>query len=199
MLHILHEIESRYAPSALVVYGSYADGSSNANSDFDALALADIAQPVHDVSFVDGIQLDLFVYPKEQEFEPEELLQIHDGTIVLDQDGRMQALQELVRSYVASQPKKSHGELRSQVEWCRKMLLRTQRGDAEGFYRWHWVLCDSLEIWADLAGQFYFGPKKTIRRMESEDPVSFRLYEKALTAMQTDTLTAWIDHLSSLL
>ena len=36
-----------------------------------------------------------------------------------------------------------------QREGCKKMLLRTLRSDAEGLYRWHWVLIDSLEIFCD--------------------------------------------------
>lgn len=43
----------------------------------------------HDISFVDGIQLDVFVYPKsyfENEIDGDEFIQIHDGIIEMDMD-----------------------------------------------------------------------------------------------------------------
>ena len=44
----------------------------------------------------------------------------------------------------------------------KRMLLRTMRGDVEGYYRWHWLLCDSLEIYFDIKGIHYYGPKKQL-------------------------------------
>lgn len=41
---IIEYIKSRYAPLSVIVYGSYADGSNNAGSDFDALVLTRTAK-----------------------------------------------------------------------------------------------------------------------------------------------------------
>mgnify|MGYP002508368365 CR=1 FL=1 len=46
---------------SVIAYGSYADGSHNADSDFDALVITESHEVFHDVSFVEGIQLDVFV------------------------------------------------------------------------------------------------------------------------------------------
>lgn len=198
----MQEIETfiiqKYHPDVLIVYGSYADGSNNEGSDFDALAIADIPAPIHDVSITNGVQLDLFVYPHshfESEFEPEEVLQICDGRIVIDHDGTGHKLISSVQGYIANLPVKAKEQNEEQLEWCRKMLLRAQRGDAEGFYRWHWLLCDSLEIYCDIMEKYYFGPKKAIRQMEREDPTGFEIYSAALKAMDSRTLTNWIDYL----
>ena len=37
---ILKYIRERYHPTALILYGSYADGTNGPDSDFDALAIA---------------------------------------------------------------------------------------------------------------------------------------------------------------
>ena len=50
-------------PLSIIVYGSYANGTNDLNSDFDALVIYDDSNQIHDTSFVNGIQLDVFVYP----------------------------------------------------------------------------------------------------------------------------------------
>lgn len=194
---ILNYLRETYHPSTLILYGSWADSSNNAGSDFDCLLLCDREEPFHDVSIVEGIQLDAFVYPVDsvKDSNPEEFLQIHDGKILLDETGAGAALKETVNAYIAEAASAAREDSLLQLDWCRKMLVRSQRGDAEGFFRWHWLLCDSLEIWCDLQGRFYFGPKKTIRYLKEADPVGFTLYEAALKTMDSQALTAWINHL----
>ncbi len=79
------------------------------------------------------------------------------------------------------------------------MLLRTRRGDAEGFYRWHWLLVDSLEIYYDAKKLHYFGPKKALKYMEKEDSNSFQRYNAALKELSDEQLTAWISHLREMM
>lgn len=43
------------------------------------------------------------------------------------------------------------------------------REDTDGYYRWHWLLYDSLEIYFDVKGLHYYGPKKALRYMEQTD------------------------------
>ena len=119
-------------------------------------------------------------------------MQIFDGKILLDRCGTAAQLQKRVLDYLAERPKKSDEELRQALDWCGKMLARTQRDDAEGAYRWHWLLIDSLEIYFDLHGLPYYGPKKALRTMEQTDPEAFSLYSKALNSMNRDALSAWI-------
>ena len=56
-----------------------------------------------------------------------------------------------------------------QIAWCKKMLARTSRADTEGYYRWHWLLLDSLEIYMDAKRLYYHGPKKALRAMAQMD------------------------------
>ena len=106
---ILDYLVETYHPDALLVYGSFADGSANAGSDFDALVIADRPK-AHDASVVDGTVLDVFVYPLEAfrgDYDPEEYLQVFDGEILLDRSGLAAQLQERVRDYLARKPMKS--------------------------------------------------------------------------------------------
>ena len=97
MEKILSYIEDTYAPAALFVYGSYADGSNGPDSDFDALALVADGPARHDVSLVGGVQLDLFIHPAadfQGDFPMAEFLRLLDGKLVGDLDGSGKALLE---------------------------------------------------------------------------------------------------------
>ena len=197
---IIAYLKEVYQPDAIIVYGSYADGSANKNSDFDALVIAGKGR-THDSSVIDGIVLDVFIYPPEtfqSEIDPEAFVQVWDGKIILDADGVAARLQKRVLDYIAHRPKKTDEEIRQEIRWCEKMLSRTMREDAEGYYRWHWVLFDSLEIYFDAKGLRYFGPKKALRFLEQKDPEAFRIYEKALREFRRECLSEWISHLKSI-
>lgn len=197
---IVGYLKKTYQPDAVIVYGSFADGSANLNSDFDALIIAG-KEKAHDSSIVDGVVLDVFVYPAETfsaDYDPEEFVQVWDGKIVLDEHGIAGQLKAKVLDYIEHLPKKTVTEVAQEVEWCEKMLLRTMREDVEGYYRWHWVLCDSLEIYFDIRGLHYYGPKKMLRLMEKSDTEAFGLYAKALRELDRESLSTWIDYLKSM-
>lgn len=189
-----------YDPSAIILYGSFADGSANENSDFDALVIAD-HQKTHDASVISGTVLDVFVYPAEvfqKAYDPEDFVQVFDGKIILDKTGTARQLQERVLDYIAQTPLKTADEIQQELDWCEKMLARTLRGDAEGYYRWHWLLCDSLEIYFDVKGLHYYGPKKALRYVARTDPEAFRLYSLALKELSREPLSAWVRYLRQL-
>ena len=76
------------------------------------------------------------------------------------------------------------------------MLARSARGDAEGMFRWHWVLIDSLEIYFDLHRLHYYGPKKALRFMRENDQKAFKTYSRALGEFSREALCAWIELLT---
>ena len=194
---IIKYITETYSPEAIIVYGSYADGSANENSDFDALVITDSVKK-HDSSEVGNTILDVWIYPSDyfrEEYDPDEFIQIFDGNIVLDKNGNAEELKRKINDYIDQFPLKTDEEIRQEIDWCEKMFLRTKRGDAEGFYRWHWLLFDSLEIYFDVKKLHYHGPKKALRYMEKEDSEAFRLYSAALSELNTDYLGDWITYL----
>ena len=195
MKQIIDYMKQRYNPLSIILYGSYANGTNNLNSDFDALVISDDHEQFHDTSFVDGIQLDVFVYPAsyfEGDYDCNDFIQIFDGKVVVDRGGQGKALQAKVQSYLQNRPQKSRTEIDASVNWCIKMLARVKRCDAEGMFRWHWVLIDSLEIFCDVKHHPYRGPKKSLKWMEENHPTAFACYQTALTDFSMESLENWI-------
>lgn len=191
---ILDYLKRTYAPEAILLYGSFANGTNNAHSDFDALVIAD-APEGHDTSTVAGVVLDVWVYPPETfsgHFAPEDFVQIFDGRIVLDKYGTATRVQQEVQAYLQSLPTPSDEENRQNLAWCQKMMTRTTRGDAEGYYRWHWLLTESLQIYCDIRHQHYFGPKKALRWMQEHAPEDFACYQHALCDFTQEALEGWM-------
>lgn len=92
--------------------------------DFDALIIAG-KEKTHDSSIVDGVVLDVFVYPAETfsaDYDPEEFVQVWDGKIVLDEHGIAGQLKAKVLDYIEHLPKKTVTEVAQEVEWPEKTL-----------------------------------------------------------------------------
>lgn len=61
---LLRYLRQTYQPLSILVYGSYANGTNGPASDFDALVITREGREFHNTSVVDGIRLDVFVYPE---------------------------------------------------------------------------------------------------------------------------------------
>ncbi len=197
MEEILLYLRNKYRPLSIIVYGSFADGTNNENSDFDVLVITESGEEKHDNSTINGIILDAFVYPKciFEETDPKAFLQIQGGKIVVDTNGIAAKLLESVARYISNIQAKTYEENKRNIDWCEKMLLRAARGDTEGYFRFHWLLTESLEIYCDVIGERYLGPKKSIIRMQAEDGESAELYKNALSQSDYASLKQWIEHL----
>ena len=200
MEQIIEYIKQKYNPLSIILYGSYANETNNLNSDFDSLVISYDHEQFHDTSFVNGIQLDVFVYPAsyfDGDFDCNDFIQIFDGRIVEDSDEKGKALQTKVLSYLQNRPQKSKVEIEASIDWCIKMLARVKRYDVEGMFRWHWVLIDSLEIFCDIMQHPYLGPKKSLKWMEENHPIAFACYKKALKDFGMDSLENWIAYIKN--
>lgn len=195
---IINYLMNRYEPTAIMVYGSYANHTNNDASDFDALLISEKQCDCHDGSIVDNVPLDVFIYNPSVLNEPVDcsrLIQVSDALILLDRRKQAEFLKNRVHAYLENTPPKTASEKQHLVEWCKKMLLRAKKPDSEGYYRWHWLLTDSLEIYYSLKDQFYFGPKKAIMELERTNAKAYQLYNRALTTMDYHALTDWIDYI----
>ena len=198
---IIQYLKNKYNPLSIILYGSYANGTNNLNSDFDALVISVDHEPYHDTSVVNNIPLDVFVYPAayfEKEYDCEAFIQIFDGRIIADSDDIGKNLQAQIQTYLQNRPHKTSSETQANIDWCVKMFERVKRSDTEGMFRWHWVLVDSLEIFCDTMRYPYFGPKKTLKWMEEQHPVAFTYYQKALQKFSIDSLEDWILYIKNL-
>lgn len=197
---IIEYIKQKYDPLSIILYGSYANGTMDLNSDFDALVISHDHEQCHDTSFVNGVQLDIFVYPASYfsgDFDCDGFIQIFDGTVIADSNGLGKKLQEKVLSYLKNRPQKPKAEIDANIDWCSKMFARAKRRDAEGMFRWHWVLIDSLEIFCDIMCHPYQGPKKSLKWMEKSHPAAFSCYQAALAQFDPESLENWITYIKN--
>lgn len=195
---IIQYIKNKYQPLGLIVYGSFANGTNNLNSDFDALVISSQNIECHDHSYVQGIELDVFVYPQSKliDMSIDDFIQIFDGVIIMDTADMMKKLKEIVNEYIQSYPKISQSDNEHSIEWCKKMLKRVQRNDTEGYYRLYWLLTESLRIYDEINGLFYFGPKKAIQQMQQQDSLSAQIYDEALKNPTYENVEKWIARLN---
>ena len=122
---IIEYIKYKYEPLVIIVYGSFADGSNNLESDFDALVISKNYKKVHDTSFVNGIQLDVYVYPEryfEDNYDFEEIKQIYGGNVILDNENKGLNLKKQIENYIENRPLKTKEEIMENISWCLKML-----------------------------------------------------------------------------
>lgn len=139
--------------------------------DFDALIIAG-EEKAHDSSIVDGVVLDVFVYPTERfsaDYDPEEFVQVWDGKTVLDEHGIAGQLKAKVLDYIENLPKKTVTEVAQEVEWCEKMLRLMEKSDAEAFGLYAKALREfdkeSLSAWIDyLKSMVNIRPDGTLTR-----------------------------------
>ena len=200
MQDVLSYLAAEYDPLAIIVYGSFADGTQNLFSDFDALLITEGGERRHDDRFVDCTQLDVFIHPLSDfqgDYDASEFTHVYGGQILLDRGGTAAALLDKVRQSVEGQAHKTRDELRLDVSWCEKMLRRSERTDAEGSYRRHWLLVDSLEIYTQLRAWPYLGPKKALRQLEKKDREGYALYEKALCEGDYSSLADWVGYMKA--
>ncbi|MBR4710489.1 MAG: nucleotidyltransferase domain-containing protein [Clostridia bacterium] len=198
---ILDALIRRWQPAAVLVYGSFADGTWDDQSDFDALVLTRTPAPAHDTSLLCGRRLDVFFSSPEifeGEWFPEDFVQLYHAVPAYDPEGRGQAVIGAVRRWADSRPPRSRADRLDSLAWLDKMLERAGRGDPEGDYRLLWLLTDSLEIWCDVTGRFCFGPKKSLALLREKDPAGWALYTAALRSPRAETAEPWVAHLRRL-
>ena len=198
MEKILQYLQETYHPVGILVYGSFAEGTEKEGSDFDAILEAKVPQDLHDSICIEGTRLDVCVYTPASLagfLDGKSFCRADGGKILKDESGAMQKILDAAAEYFSLLPLKTAAEKAQAVDWCEKMRQRTSRRDAEGFFRWHWVLTESLEIFCEINDSPYRGPKKALRYLQSTDPEGYALYETALCQFRPEALRAWISHL----
>ena len=202
MERIVALLRARYQPEAVLVCGSWAEGSQTPESDFDAVVVTRHPVPIHEGGLAEGVELDVsFLSPevlKDPEWDAEDWPQLYHAVPAWDPGGIGAAMIARVRARIDALPCKTPAEKARATAWCRKMLGRAFRGDPEGDWRRHWCLTESLTVWSELTDRPWFGGRKALARMAAEDPASFALYRDALRDGGEEALGAWVERLSGL-
>lgn len=179
---VCESLKAEYDAHTILLYGSMADGSANADSDLDIAAFGPVDQVTRIAKVQDGVFIDAFIYPEAVLKDPEEgHLRFRGSEILLQKAGSAEALLErLDEKYEAGPKALPADEIEVRKTWARKMVARIKRGDAEGNYRRNWLLTALLEDYFHLRGLWFEGPKKALAWLNEHDSTTLQAMEAAL-------------------
>ena len=129
MEKIIAYLKEKYRASSIIVYGAWADASQSEHSTFEALVMGPTSPYAHDVDIVEGVKLDVVVYPRDifyGEIALEEFEQVHDGLVALDDDGMGTWLKRMIAQQIESipaQPALVQRNVRGGEKWGRRGLV----------------------------------------------------------------------------
>ncbi|MDF2699806.1 MAG: putative nucleotidyltransferase [Haloplasmataceae bacterium] len=190
-------LKEKYSCHSVILYGSFAVGTQTEESDIDVIGFSDHANEHNDNTYIEGWQLDAWIFDTKKMYGTEELLHIKDGKILLDENYLCVNLLNNINELYQNGPiKLSEDEIKFQRNWLIKMLKRAKRQDTEGNYRFHWLLVDSLEIYFSIIRKWYLGPKKSLTWLKENDEKAYNYFDKALnmntTLEEVDELITFI-------
>jgi len=179
---VCKELVAVQAVHTILLYGSRADGSAGADSDYDVAAFGPIDKSFRVARLIDAVYLDGFVYPEALLLEPtEEYLKLRGSHVVLQRGAEAEDFlskpEEIFRRGPEPLPS---DEIEARKVWAHKMAARMQRADLEGNYRRAWLLTALLEDYFHLRGLWYQGPKKSLRLLEQFDAPTYDAMRLAL-------------------
>jgi len=179
---VCKELVAAHGVHTILLYGSRADGSAGADSDYDVAAFGPIDKSFRVAQLVDDAYLDVFVYPEALLVKPtEEYLKLRGSHVVLQRGTEAEdflgSLEEVFRRGPEPLPS---DEIEARKVWAHKMAARMQRADLEGNYRRVWLLTALLEDYFHIRGQWYQGPKKSLRWLEQFDAPTYDAMRLAL-------------------
>ncbi|WP_297633288.1 nucleotidyltransferase domain-containing protein [uncultured Clostridium sp.] len=182
-----------YNCHSMILYGSYSNNTQTNESDLDVICFSDDFHFKTDNSVFQNVQLDCFIYDTDKMNDIENLTHLYGGKILLDNRNFCSSLLTTIEKSLISKNTFTSSEIQHQKAWLRKMLKRSNRGDIEGNFRYHWLLVDSLEIYFMVKGYIYLGPKKSLNYLEEKDPIAFKYFNTALNPSSNyDNLEALI-------
>lgn len=171
-------LKQKYNCHTIILYGSYSRGDYTEESDLDVICFADRSDDKNNVELFEGKQLDVWVYNTDKMDNPEEFLRVYRGKVLLNDKGFAEKFLSEIEGVFNDGPKKLTEEEKVFLKsWLRKMYLRSNKNDIEGNYRYYWLLKDSLEIYFELKGIWYLGPKKSFSWLKKNDNFAYNLFE----------------------
>lgn len=194
MEKIIAYLKEKYRLSSMIVSGDFAEGRTEGV--FEAIAMGPTSPYSHESATVDGVKLDVLIYPREifyGEIALDEFEAAHEGLVVLDEDGMGSWLKRMIAQQIASIPMKPREAVEDSLHWCEAMAERAKLADAEGLFCRHWLLTDSVEVYSDVCGLPFLSPKKTMSKMAKADPEAAKIHLAAMGSMDHAALVAWVE------
>lgn len=198
---ILQYLIQTHDPRAIIITGSYANGTFNKNSDFDCWLIGrEENRAHHDTSIVNGVELQAEIYPLNyfMNLPMRQLAFFVDVVIAYDPEGVAGKFMDHVQHQLTHYPCMRPEIKQQKMAYLEKMLRRASVQDFGGDLRGHLMLFQSMEAWCDFSDHIYLGAKKTLRRMEQADPESAAIYRRALRTFDIEDMRLWIARLRSI-
>lgn len=180
ILRVVADLQAKYKPQTIVLYGSRARGDNTPTSDIDVACFTEATELIKDARDFEGLYLDAWVYSSAaMTAENDELLRLADGYCLYDSEGKGADFLQQLQQRIARGPNRlSAAEIEHTKQWVQKMFERAKGSDVESLYRRYWLAIDLLQIYFDLRGQWYFGPKKSLNWLQKNDSVAYRLFSQ---------------------
>ena len=175
------EVSEKYNPHTIIVYGSRARGEATHSSDVDIACFTESKITSKDARIFHNVFLDAWIYPEEDMIDiKDEFLRFNDGYCALDNKGLGAPFLQKIQHKIDQGPEQVSDEEKVHTrEWVSKMLIRVSESDIEANYRRSWLQFELLEIYFQLRGLWYFGPKKSFNWLKTNDPIGYQLFENA--------------------
>ncbi|MBW4622861.1 MAG: nucleotidyltransferase domain-containing protein [Cyanosarcina radialis HA8281-LM2] len=180
ILRVVADLQAKYNPQIVILYGSRARGDNTPTSDIDVACFTESTEPIKDARDFEGIYLDAWVYSFEaMSVTNDELLRLADGYCLCDLEGKGAVFLQQLQQRISQGPNQlSTAEIEHTKQWVKKMFDRAQNSDVESLYRRYWLAIDLLQIYFDLRRQWYFGPKKSLSWLQENDSVAYHLFSQ---------------------
>ncbi|WP_434643312.1 nucleotidyltransferase domain-containing protein [Thermoanaerobacterium thermosaccharolyticum] len=171
----------KYNCHSIILYGSYVKGDFTEESDIDLLCFCDNPVAENDTIIINGRQLDAWIYETGTMDNFTQFLHVRGGKILLDERNKCDNFLKEIDKQFKKGPEQLTAEKKCFLKnWLFKMFNRAQKGDIEGNYRYHWLLVDSLEIYFNIKGLWYLGPKKSLKWLYENDRDAYNVFDNAL-------------------
>jgi predicted nucleotidyltransferase len=171
----------KYGCHSIILYGSFANGDYSDESDIDLLCFCDDLEKENDMTEFNNRRLDAWIYKTEMINNCTDFLHVRGGKILLDEKNLCTGLLNNIDKQFITGPRQLSLEEKDFLKsWLQKMLKRAEKGDIEGNFRYHWMLTDTLEIYFNIKGKWYLGPKKSLEWLNINDKTAYDLFNNAL-------------------
>lgn len=193
---LVEYITKKYQCHTIILYGSFANGTFDEESDIDVVGFTDNDMEHQDKSLFDGRALDLWIYNDKKLKHPEEFLHIRTGQSLLDSNHQSDEFLTQINALFNKGPEQLTQEAKdNHILWLEKMLKRTLKNDIEGQYRFHWALTDILPIYFEITNQWYLGSKESFIWLEKNNLEAFILFKKLYSESSVGVLKETIDYM----
>jgi predicted nucleotidyltransferase len=177
---VVIDLQKKYNPKIIILYGSRARGDHTISSDIDVVCFVEGATAIADARDFEGFYLDAWVYSSDvMSAATDDFLRVADGYCLYDSEGHGDTFLRQLRQRIEQGPRQlSSSEIQHTKQWVYKMLERSKNSDIESLYRRYWLAVDLLQIYFDLRGQWYFGAKKSLGWLREHDFIGYQLFSE---------------------